>query len=634
MASYETGQESGWAPAITARRKTLMQRLGLGCLAALSMNPLVGWGFIAIWAPTYFLIQAADLWVFRPIHRGATSMGPARTVLGCVLLFLNAAAFSALSAPLWLSGGPVGMLSATLVVCAGLIYAAVNSPGSRLVLACTLTPQLIYLVALPVLMARQGASPTELLAISLCLGVFALFGVSVWSVLNRARAAESEARLQSDRKRAEAEATMAAKSAFVATVGHDLRTPLSAILTGATELHGRAADPATRANAALITEAGRMMKSLLDDLLDHAKLEAGRMTVEPSVFNLRDLLAHVARFWGGQAQAKGLRLRVEGAASIPAWVEGDPLRVQQILNNLLSNAVKFTTEGSVSLRLKGWSPDPGAAELLIEVSDTGRGLAPAQLKRLFQPFDQTEAGVGLRHGGTGLGLWISRELARLMGGRLTARSCKGCGATFTLALSLPLAEAPTVAPALPILDAPAPVAGASAPEPAPEARPAAGAAPEPAAPETGSEAGSEAGPEAGEGERPLRILVVDDHDINRRAVQLILAPLGADISQAADGLAALAAAEAEAFDVIFMDVRMPELDGRETTRRLRANAGPNQHTPVIAVTADNAPEDVAACAAAGMTWFVAKPLTPAALLGALEAVLTGQASLQDETAAA
>lgn len=630
MASYETGQESGWAPAIMARRKTLMQRLGLGCLAALSMNPVVGWGFIAVWAPAYFLIQAVDLWVFKPMHRdGATRMSPARTVLGCALLFLNAAAFSALSVPLWLSGGPVGMLSATLVVCAGLIYSAVNSPGSRLVLACTMTPQLMYLALLPVLMAGQGASPTELLAISLCLGVFALFGVSVWSVLNRARAAESEARLQSDRKRAEAEAAMAAKSAFVATVGHDLRTPLSAILTGASELHGKAADPAARANAALIAEAGRMMKHLLDDLLDHAKLEAGRMSVEPSVFNLRDLLAHVARFWGGQAQAKGLRLRVEGAASIPAWVEGDPVRVQQILNNLLSNAVKFTAEGSVSLRLKGWSPEPGAAELLIEVSDTGRGMEPAQLKRLFQPFDQTEAGVGLRHGGTGLGLWISRELARLMGGRLTARSCKGCGATFTLALSLPLAEAPIVAPALPILDAPVLAARAAAAEaPAPASEPAPAPEPEPLPVAAEAPAGED------QGERPLRILVVDDHDINRRAVQLILAPLGADISQAADGLAALAAAGAEAFDVIFMDVRMPELDGRETTRRLRAAAGPNQHTPVIAVTADNAPEDVAACRDAGMTWFVAKPLTPATLLGALEAVLMGQASLQDEAAAA
>lgn len=625
MASYETGHESGWAPAILARRKTLMQRLGLGCLGALSMNPLVGWSFTAVWATSYVLIQVLDLWIFRPIHLDPTArLGHLRTAAGCLILLLNAATFSSLSVPLWLSGGTVGMLSAVLVVSAGLIYAAVNSPGSRLVLACTMIPQLGYMLLFPALMAVQGASPTELLAVGLCLGVFALFGVSVWSALNRARAAEIEARVESDRKRVEAEAAVAAKSAFVATLGHDLRTPLTAILTGAAELQARAPDPAARANAALIGEAGRMMKHLLDDLLDHAKLEAGRMSVEPTVFNLRELLAHVARFWGCQARAKGLRLRVEGAASMPAWVEGDPVRIQQILNNLLSNAVKFTETGSVSLRLRGWTPEPGDAELLLEVSDTGPGMDAAQLKRLFQPFDQTEAGVGLRHGGTGLGLWISRELARLMGGRLVARSAKGQGATFTLALSLPLAEAPAQAAPLPRLDAALPI------------RPAAQPAPGPAPVETaaGTPAASEVEPLEEEDERPLRILVVDDHDINRRAVQLILAPLGAEIAQAADGLAALEAAAAQPFDVIFMDVRMPELDGRETTRRLRAGDGPNRDTPVIAVTADNAPEDVAACRDAGMTWFVAKPLTPATLLGALEAVLTGEASLQAETAAA
>src|SRR5690606_4491266 len=121
-------------------------------------------------------------------------------------------------------------------------------------------------------------------------------------------------------------------------------------------------------------------------------------------------------------------------------------------------------------------------------------------------------------------------------------------------------------------------------------------------------------------DRPLRVLVVDDHDINRRAVQLILTPLGCEIAQASNGVAALEAASDQPFDVIFMDVRMPELDGRETTRRLRAMTGPNQHVPVIAVTADTSEEDVAACAQAGMTWFVAKPLTPVVLLGALQSV--------------
>jgi CheY-like chemotaxis protein len=142
------------------------------------------------------------------------------------------------------------------------------------------------------------------------------------------------------------------------------------------------------------------------------------------------------------------------------------------------------------------------------------------------------------------------------------------------------------------------------------------------------------GPEDDEG-RPLRVLVVDDHDINRRAVELILAPLGCDIATAADGMAALRQCDTVAFDVIFMDVRMPELDGRETTRRLRAGTSPNAATPVIAVTADTAPDDIAACMAAGMDYFVSKPLTPPALLGALEQVLSaGQDAVEAETVAA
>uniref|UniRef100_UPI0025FA4F4C ATP-binding protein n=1 Tax=Brevundimonas sp. TaxID=1871086 RepID=UPI0025FA4F4C len=380
-----------------------------------------------------------------------------------------------------------------------------------------------------------------------------------------------------------------------------------------------------RSHAGLILDAGQMINRLLDDLHDHDRLEAGRMEIEPVVFNLRDLIARACRFWQGQARAKGLRLLIEGGRSLPAWVVGDPVRIRQVLNNLLSNAVKFTADGEVRVRLKAWEAEAGGASLLIEVADTGPGMDVDQISRLFRPFDQTKAGVSGRHGGSGLGLWISRQLAQLMGGRLCVRSARGEGSAFTLAVTLPIAEAPVVAPALPGADtygagfaplsriapepAPAPVATApvsAEPEPEPEIEPV----------------------EASEDEgRPLKVLIVDDHDINRRAVQLILQPLGCEIAQAADGMAALAAAATEPFDVIFMDVRMPELDGRETTRRLRATDGPNKDVPVIAVTADTSEEDVKACAAAGMTWFVAKPLTPASLLGALEAVLTGQAEL-------
>ncbi len=254
--------------------------------------------------------------------------------------------------------------------------------------------------------------------------------------MKRASAAEAQARIEAETRRREAERAVAARTAFLAAVGHDLRTPLSAILTGAIELERTAATGAARGQAALIGQAGQMMKALLDDLLDHAKLDAGRMSILVEDFNVRTALAQTLRLWQGQAAAKGLRLRLEGARDLPSWVRGDETRLRQILNNLLSNAVKFTPSGSVTVRISAWAEEPRSHALVLEVVDTGPGMSPAQLARLFEPFDQTDDGVSARHGGTGLGLAISRHLAELMGGRLTVRSRKGEGAAFVLSLHL------------------------------------------------------------------------------------------------------------------------------------------------------------------------------------------------------
>jgi signal transduction histidine kinase/AmiR/NasT family two-component response regulator len=526
-------------------------------------------------------------------------------------------------------------ICATLLLSAGAIYSMINAPRSTRVLVLTAVPQFLYLGSVPVFMAMFGASTAFVTAAAVAVGVFITYCLSTWQRMNEARVAETAARLEAERKRLDAERIMASRSAFLAAIGHDLRTPISAILTGSAELERGAPESASRAQARLISDAGFMMKALLDDLLDHAKLEAGHMTVDSVDFDLRDLLNQTLRLWRGPARAKGLKLRVEGAASVPAAVRGDPMRLRQVLNNLISNAMKFTAEGAITLRLQSWSEEPGGHAVLIEVADTGPGMSPNQLARLFTPFDQTADGVSARHGGTGLGLAISRQFAELMGGRLTARSRPGEGARFTLALRLEQAQ--TAAAPVPALDQQSRDAVARAlSTPAPTEAPA--AAPERPVEAPPSPAYSVADAEVGhedEEERPMRVLVVDDHDINRRAIQLILQPLGCDIATAADGMSALKICDAEAFDLIFMDVRMPELDGRETTRRIRAGGGPNARAPVIAVTADTSPEDIAACTAAGMTYFVPKPITPQMLLGAINHVMTqAQDEAEMETAAA
>ncbi|WP_426036161.1 ATP-binding protein [Brevundimonas sp. DC300-4] len=621
-----------WAPAVRRRRKALLQRLGMGAATAMVFSPLFGWTFSSIWVGTYFMVQLLDLIVFAPINSGKVErMGPVRSTAGVAMLFLNAAAFGSLSIPLWLTGGPMGGVCAAVLAASGAIYGVINSPRSKTVLAITVTPHFLYMLATPVWMAWYGASSSFVTAAAVAFVVFGVYCLSTWQRMNQAADAEIAARLEADQRRADAERIMAGRSIFLATVGHDLRTPISAILTGAAELERGATDGAARAQAALITDAGIMMKALLDDLLDHSKLDAGRMTVEAVDFNLRGLIAQTLMFWQGEARAKGLNLRVEGASSIPHSVKGDPMRLRQVLNNLVSNAMKFTAEGSVTLRLSAWLEEPAHYAILIEVADTGPGMTHQQLTRLFTPFDQTAEGVSARHGGTGLGLSISRDLAELMGGRLTARSCPGEGAAFTLSLLLPRGDANVLAPKgfnqesrgdiVRSLAPRTPRPATSAPTPSTPSTPVFETAPASLDPEIGHETGNDPEQVA---DRPLRVLVVDDHDINRRAVELILAPLGCDIATAADGLLALAQCETAEFDVIFMDVRMPELDGRETTRRLRDGGGLNAATPVIAVTADTSPDDIAACMAAGMTYFVSKPLTPTALLGALSHVLEGE----------
>jgi len=629
---------AGWAPAVRQRHKALLQRLGMGAATAMIFSPLFGLWLSTAWVCVYFLVQLLDLMIFAPITgKRQEQMGPLRSAAGSVVLFLNAASFGSLSIPLWLTGGPMGGVCAAILLTSGAIYAIVNSPQSAKVFALTITPQLIYLASTPLFMIANGADPSFVTAVAIAIVVFAAYCISTWKRIAQSYRAESAARIDAQNKRMEAERAMASRSAFLAAVAHDLRTPISAILAGASDIERTASPSTVRSNAALISDAGMMMKAMLDDLLDHSKLDAGRMTVEAADFNLRSLLAQTLRLWQGPIRAKGLTLRIEGAREAPAVVRGDAIRMRQILNNLLSNALKFTDQGAITVRVRAWPEEPTGHAILIEVADTGPGMTASQVARLFTPFDQVVDGVCAQYGGTGLGLAISRDLVELMGGRLTARSRRGEGARFTV--SLLMAEA---------LDARMP-AVRTGQGPIGEGRGdvalaltatarlrSAATIPPPVGEPENPRLETEADPNAENEDdgRALRVLVVDDHEINRRAIELILTPLGCDIATAADGLAALKQCETGAFDVIFMDVRMPELDGRETTRRLRAGGGPNATAPVIAVTADTSAEDIAACMAAGMTYFVSKPLTPQALLGALNEVLNTGSAPQDAVAAA
>jgi CheY-like chemotaxis protein/anti-sigma regulatory factor (Ser/Thr protein kinase) len=293
------------------------------------------------------------------------------------------------------------------------------------------------------------------------------------------------------------------------------------------------------------------------------------MGAEAVDFDLRRLTLETVRFWAPEARRKALAFRLEGSKRLPAWVNSDPTRLRQILNNLLSNALKFTDTGSITL-----SVAVHGERLALTVSDTGPGMGPDQLGRLFTAYGQASDSIARTHGGTGLGLQISRELARLMGGDITVASAPGEGAAFTIDLPLRRAE-----PVVVLAEA----SGAS------------------------------------EG---LRVLIADDHEINRRAFSLILEPVCAVVALAEDGRQALDILAHEPFDLVLMDLNMPRLNGMQATRALRALPGPNQIVPVIALSASVSPTEQQACLAAGMNAFVMKPVEAQELFRAIEAVLT------------
>jgi signal transduction histidine kinase/CheY-like chemotaxis protein len=612
--------ESSWTAAVRQRSGAAVQRLVAAAAVALVVTPMVGVRFTFGWVVLYLAVQAMEMVVYRPILKAPGELSSGRKLAVLTVVAVSSTVFAALSLVMWKIGGAIGGVSAALMLSACMLTAMLNANRCQAVMIAGLAPQTGFLLATPVFVYALDAPGPLVMSAAAAVVLFTFYVAITGQRMVEASANVVRAHALAEESRLKAERSLADHTTFLAAIGHDLRTPIGAILAGAAEL--RAPDAQSRNSANLITDAGLMMKALLDDLLDHTRIGAGRMTVEAKDFDLRQMLAQTLMLWRGVADAKGLKLRIEGASAMPRHVKGDVMRIRQVLNNLLSNAMKFTEQGQITLRVQAWPEEPSGYALLFEIVDTGPGMTTDQLARLFTPFDQTAEGVSARYGGSGLGLAISRNLIDLMGGRLTVRSAPGHGSRFTVSLILPRGDeaaqivevvdesrldiARSLTPSVAPTPQPASVALSPAPEPEPVA----------ATPAVADEAE----------DQPLRLLVVDDHDINRRAVQLILQPLGCEITTAADGMIALERCQEAVFDVIFMDVRMPELDGRETTRRLRAGGGPNAATPVVAVTADTAPEDVAACQAAGMAYFVSKPLTPPALIGALQHVLNDTAA--------
>lgn len=380
-----------------------------------------------------------------------------------------------------------------------------------------------------------------------------------------------------------AEAASRAKSEFVSRMSHELRTPLNAIIGFAGLLKDEPLTHSQRNYVQLIANSGDHLLDLINTVLDHAKIEAGKMVLESTPFDLRELIDAVTTMINQQATAKGLVFETFLASDLPQRIMGDPTRLRQILINLLANAVKFTQQGSVTLRIA--SDNDGM--LHFSVRDTGMGMDEATRSRLFQAFSQADESVARKFGGTGLGLIISRDLLLAMGGEIGVESTPGAGTCFWGKLPLCLPEEDSTRPE------PSPLTSDLLASPSPTLL------------------------------VGRRVLVIDDNSVNRKLASALLERMGIVVETAEDGRAGLARIAEGDFDLVLMDVEMPEMDGIAATRALRASEAAQGlgNLPVVALTANAMTEDRQRCNEAGMNGYVAKPIVVAQLKGELERLL-------------
>ncbi|NOG70581.1 ATP-binding protein [Roseicella sp. DB1501] len=395
----------------------------------------------------------------------------------------------------------------------------------------------------------------------------------------RAQALEEENRQLAEARAQAADRLARQRSEILAVMAHEIRTPLTGVI-GFAELLATADLPAeSHGHAETVLHSGKVLLAVVNDLLDLAKLEAGKISIESVAFSPPELLRQSLDLAWPLAGRKGLRMALDLAPDLPKRASGDPIRLRQVIDNLIGNAVKFTEAGGITLRAMsraGVAPGgTGSAETLlrIEVIDTGIGIAPEAVPRLFTMFEQAEAGPARRFGGTGLGLAICRRLLEAMQGRIGVESVPGQGSRFWFEVPLALAEGVPQAEAPGLAGPPVPTA-------------------------------------------PRRVLVVDDVEANRILVRTHLERAGHAVTLAADGSGAVDAAARQRFDLILLDVHMPVMDGPEAARRIRAG-GPNAATPIMALTADVSGAQRTRLEEAGMNAALTKPASPAALLAAV-----------------
>ena len=418
----------------------------------------------------------------------------------------------------------------------------------------------------------------------------------LYSIILRDVGIENAARDELLSAKLGAEAANRTKSEFLATMSHEIRTPMNGVLGMADLLARTDLTPQQDDFVQTIRESGRSLLDLLNDILDLSKIEAGRMELEAEHFSFAEFLISTKALWARSAQDEGLEFSIQNNSADTDVFQSDRTRLRQVLNNLIGNAIKFTNDGTIDVCVDSFPRDDGRLDLRFEVRDTGIGVSEEQKEKLFQPFTQADSSTTRQYGGTGLGLTISKNLVELLGGEIGLESVPGKGSTFWFSVPVEQGDAAKVVKNL-----------AST---------------------------SPTNTEQTEHENALHILIAEDNDINQKVVSWMLAPLNCQFDLVENGLEAVAAVARSEYDLVLMDVQMPEMDGIEVTRQIRSMAGAKGKIPIIAMTANAMKGDREKYLEAGMSDYVPKPIDQRELLSAITRSTGVPMPDIDETAAA